>query len=78
MSWLAAMGTIPERETSPTVGLMPTTEFWLAGLRIEPEVSVPTATVHRSAVTATAEPLLEPPGLSAASYGFTTWPPREL
>ena len=57
---------------------MPTTEFALAGLRIEPEVSVPTATVQRPAATATAEPLLEPPGLALAVYGFTTWPPREL
>ncbi len=44
MSWLAAIGAIPARETSPSVGLMPTTELWWAGLRIEPEVSVPTAT----------------------------------
>jgi hypothetical protein len=51
---------------------MPTTEFQLAGLRIEPDVSVPTATVHRWAATATAEPLLDPPGLNVSPYGFFT------
>jgi hypothetical protein len=78
VSWLAAIGTIPNREMRPRVGFTPTTEFQLAGLRIEPEVSVPTATAHRPAATATAEPLLDPPGLKVSPYGFFTWPPREL
>ena len=78
VSWLAAIGTMPERETRPSVGLTPTTEFQLAGLRIDPDVSVPTATVQRPAATATAEPLLDPPGLRLSPYGFFTWPPREL
>ncbi|MNC76896.1 hypothetical protein D3C75_1287170 [compost metagenome] len=45
----------------PTVGLMPITEPRLPGLRIEPEVSVPTDTVQKLQATATAEPALEPP-----------------
>src|SRR5215510_15534983 len=69
---------MPDREISPSVGFTPTSEFQLAGLRIEPDVSVPTATVHNSAATATAEPLLDPPGLRRSPYGFFTWPPREL
>src|SRR3954466_6412517 len=36
------MGTMPVRLTSPTVGLMPTRRFCEAGLRIDPDVSVPT------------------------------------
>ena len=78
VSWLAAIGTMPEREMRPSVGFTPTTEFQLAGLRIDPDVSVPTATVQRPAATATAEPLLDPPGLRLSPYGFFTWPPREL
>src|SRR4029434_4002321 len=57
---------------------MPTTAFWFPGDRIDPEVSVPTATVQKPAATATAEPLLEPPGPSSVPYGLMTWPPREL
>src|SRR2546426_11936409 len=69
---------MPDREMRPSVGLIPTTEFQLAGLRIDPDVSVPTATVHRPAATATAAPLLDPPGLRLSPYGFFTSPPREL
>ena len=45
---------------------------------IEPSVSVPTATAHRFAETATPEPELEPQGLRSTAYGFTHWPPRAL
>ena len=41
-------------------------------------ISVPTATAHRLAETATPEPELEPHGLRSTSYGFTHWPPRAL
>ena len=43
----------------PTVGLMPTSMFWLDGLRIEPEVSVPTFAAQKLA--AVPMPELEPP-----------------
>ena len=56
------IGMTPERLHKPTVGFMPTTELDRAGLRIEPEVSVPTDTGTKPAATAAAEPELEPPG----------------
>ena len=37
-------GIIPYLLTSPTIGFTPTTEFFEAGLKIDPEVSVPMAT----------------------------------
>jgi hypothetical protein len=54
---------MPERLTSPTVGLIPTTPHMEAGATMEPSVSVPTATVQSPAATATALPELEPQGL---------------
>ena len=62
MSWLKAMGTMPLRLTRPTVGLQPTMPLTLAGEVIEPSVSVPTASAHRLAATATALPEDEPLG----------------
>lgn len=61
VSWSAVIGTIPLRLTSPSVGLMPTSMFWPEGLRIDPDVSVPTPTVARFALTAIPGPELEPP-----------------
>ena len=52
---------MPSRLTRPTVGLMPTTPFALAGLRIDPDVSVPTAIATRFAFTPIPGPELEPP-----------------
>jgi hypothetical protein len=46
---------------SPTVGLMPTSMFAFDGLRIEPEVSVPTFAAQKLAVVPMPE--LEPPTL---------------
>jgi len=65
VSWSAVIGRIPVRLTRPTVVLIPTTPFADAGLRIEPDVSVPIATVTRFALTPMAEPELEPPVCSA-------------
>jgi hypothetical protein len=56
------MGMMPDRLTSPTVGLVPTSEHADAGEVIEPSASAPTATAHRFAATAAPEPLLEPDG----------------
>ena len=63
VSWLWAMGTMPERLTRPSVGLMPTRPLQEAGDVMEPSVSVPTATAHRLAEAAAPEPELEPDGL---------------
>ncbi|MNJ03280.1 hypothetical protein D3C73_1635420 [compost metagenome] len=54
-------GTIPERLIKPTVGLMPTTDWCVAGLSMEPVVSVPTVAAAKAIAAAAAEPVLEPP-----------------
>src|SRR5512142_2912054 len=61
-----AMGTIPARLTSPSVGLIPTIPQHEAGDTIDPSVSVPTAAAHRLAATATADPELDPDGLRSS------------
>src|SRR2546423_561908 len=49
---------------------MPTTPQKVAGLRIDPEVSPPVATVRSPAASAAAEPLLDPPGVRERFQGF--------
>ena len=58
-------GTTPAVETSPRLGFSPTMLLSPAGTRPEPAVSVPSDSGTRPAATATAEPELEPPGISA-------------
>ena len=71
----------PYRLINPTVGLMPTSMLAFDGLRIDPDVSVPTLPAHRFA--AVPMPELEPPvfitgrpsfvasrGSVRGSYGF--------
>jgi hypothetical protein len=58
------MGITPYRLIRPTVGLMPTSMVRLAGLRIEPDVSVPTLAAHKLA--AVPMPELEPPAAAPA------------
>src|SRR5262245_19340884 len=72
------MGMMPERLTRPRVGLIPTMPHSDEGETMEPSVSVPTATTHRLAATATAEPELEPDGFRSSAYGLLVWPPRPL
>src|SRR5437763_16963142 len=72
------MGTMPARLISPSVGLIPTMPLVDEGETIDPSVSVPTATAHRFAATATPEPELEPEGLRSSAYGFFVSPPRPL
>ena len=84
---------MPSRLTRPRVGLIPTTMLAVPGLRIDPDVSVPTATVTRLAATAIPEPELDPPGVntgrpslkgasglgsSRGSYGLKPYPPSGL
>src|SRR6185369_9012420 len=78
VSWLCAMGIIPERLINPSVGLMPTIPVKEEGEVTEPSVSVPTATAQRFAETAAADPELEPEGFRSRTYGFRVWPPRPL
>src|SRR5678815_5456883 len=69
---------MPERLTNPTVGFTPTMPLQLDGDTTEPSVSLPSATAHRLAATATAEPLLEPDGERSSAYGLRHWPPSPL
>src|SRR5512144_462521 len=78
VSWLCAIGTMPVRLTRPSVGLMPTSPFEVAGDTIDPSVSVPTAAAARFAATATPDPELDPDGLRSSAYGFFVCPPRPL
>ena len=55
---------MPVPERSPRVGFSPTMPFIPAGMRPEPAVSVPSEKSTIPAPTATAEPELEPPGMS--------------
>ena len=58
---------MPVRLISPTVGLTPTREFAADGLRIDPEVSVPTVAAPRAAAIAAPLPELEPLGVTLVS-----------
>ncbi len=69
---------MPLRLTSPRVGLMPTIPQALAGQRMLPSVSVPTAIGARPAATATPEPELDPDGLRPGPCGLTACPPSVL
>src|ERR1700678_1444583 len=75
VSWALGIGTMPEWLTRPRVGLSTAMPQLLAGLTIDPSVSVPMASGARPAATATAEPELDPDGLRPVPYGFTAWPP---
>src|SRR5437899_12554913 len=62
VSWLCAMGIIPDRLIMPSVGLIPTIPFADEGQTTDPSDSVPTASAQREAATAAPEPELEPQG----------------
>jgi hypothetical protein len=61
---------IPLRETSPSVGFIPTIPFIEAGQTTEPSVSVPIAMAAKLAETATPDPEDEPHGLRSSIYGL--------
>src|SRR5260370_41678824 len=63
VSWVCEIGTTPARLTRPTVGLMPTTPFSLAGQTMLPSVSVPIETAAKFAEAAAPDPELDPHGL---------------
>src|SRR5205807_9635743 len=60
VSCVCEMGTTPARLVSPTVGLMPTTPFALAGQTMLPSVSLPTHPLAQSADAAAPHPQLQP------------------
>src|SRR6478752_9657579 len=76
VSWVCEIGTTPARRVRPTVGLMPTTPFALAGQTMLPSVSVPNDTAAKFAEAAAPEPALEPHGLRSMPYGLCVCPPR--
>ena len=67
VSWLWAIGTIPIRLASPSVGLIPTSEQLFDGETMEPSVSVPTDTAQRFAAVAAPEPELDPEALRSSA-----------
>src|SRR5262245_23761380 len=69
---------IPDRLTSPTVGLMPTSADTPDGHTIDPSVSVPRPIAARFAAIAVPVPELEPHALRSRAYAFFTSPPRAL
>ncbi len=58
------------------MGLTPTMPLTWEGETTDPSVSEPSATAHRLAATATAEPLLEPEGERSSRVGLRHCPPR--
>src|SRR5256714_13421118 len=72
------MGMMPAWLTTPTVGLVPATPLALAGLMIEPSVSVPMARAANPAATPAPDPELEPLGVRSSTCGFLVWRPRPL
>src|SRR6476661_6014599 len=72
------MGTMPERLTRATLGLLPTSPFAEDGHTIDPSVSVPMPTAARLAEIEAPVPELDPHGFRSSTYGFFVWPPRPL
>src|SRR2546421_108254 len=73
-SKLGASGKQPSIETSPYVGLKPTTPQQAAGMRIEPPESVPRAASTSPVASAAAEPPDDPPAIRPGATGFGTVP----
>src|SRR5215470_1422718 len=63
VSCVCEIGTTPARLVRPTVGLIPTTPFALAGQTMLPSVSLPNETVAKFEDVAAPDPELDPHGL---------------
>src|SRR3954454_131476 len=74
----AASGRMPKRLASPSVVFTPTSPLASDGLRIEPDVSVPSVAPENAIDAATPEPALEPDGEKSGSCALITWPASEL
>ena len=66
--------TPPRREIRPGVVFNPKTPQNAAGIRIDPPVSLATASGTIPAATAAAEPPLEPPGIRPRCHGLLVEP----
>ncbi len=60
--------------TRPYGGLKPTTPLNVAGMRIDPPMSEPVASIADPAASAAAPPPVEPPGLYSVFHGFRVTP----
>ncbi len=67
-------GIAPWRLTRPYVGRSPVIPQNALGVRIDPDVSEPSAKVTSPAATAMAEPLDDPPDQRVRSQGFKPGP----
>ncbi len=77
-SCVCESGMMPSRLESPIVGRNPNRSSLAAGLRMDPQVSVPIPAAAKLAATAAPVPPLDPPGLRRRSYGLRVCPPSEL
>src|SRR5271168_55123 len=68
----------PYLDTRPYVGIIAGMPQQAPGCRMEPPVSVPSATTAKPAATAAAEPPDEPPGTLSSATGFRTAPYAEF
>ena len=75
LSWLWAIGMMPERLIRPSVGLIPTMPLVCDGQMIEPSVSVPRAAAQKEAATAAAEPDEEPQAERSSEWGYASTRP---
>ena len=78
MSCVCESGMMPSRLDSPSVPRKPNRLLFAAGIRIDPQVSLPMPADAKLAATAAPVPPLDPPGLRVGSYGFLVCPPSEL
>src|SRR5699024_11216558 len=74
VSKLGPVGKTPYLLITPYVGRRPVIPHKAAGIRTEPPVSVPIAASAQFAVTAAAEPPLDPPAIRELSQGFFVAP----
>ena len=77
MSCVRESGTMPSPLASPRVPRRPASAWCAAGMRMEPQVSLPIPNAAKPAATAAPVPPLEPPGLRDGSYGLRVWPPKD-
>src|SRR5262249_11014692 len=74
VSWSAEIGMTPQRLIRPVVGLIPASIVAFDGLRIDPDVSLPTFAAARLALVGVPE--LEPPVASAGRPSLKGYPKK--
>ena len=74
MSCVDDSGITPLRLDRPCVPRRPTRFWFAAGMRIDPQVSLPMPAAAKLAPIAAPVPPLDPPGTRYRSYGLRVWP----